>query len=136
MKSKIFLDTNIVLDILIKKRLNHKYRKTLIDRLLDYEVYISEDMLSTFYYITKDKEKTLKFFQAVLNDWHIVPFGKNVIKSAIAYALKHNRDLEDTLQCFCAKENKCEIFLTNDKKFIDCGVKILDYEGFLKETDE
>ncbi len=36
------------------------------------------------------------------------------------------------LQCFCAKNSGCDIFLTSDKKFIDCGIKIVDYDEFLK----
>ncbi len=135
MKSKIFLDTNIVLDILIKERSNHKYHKALINKLVDSEVYISEVMLSTIYYITKNREKTLHFFQAILDDWHVVPFGKRVIQMAIDYSMKYGSDFEDTLRCFCAKEYGCHIFLTNNKKFIECGVRIMSYEEFLKESD-
>jgi predicted nucleic acid-binding protein len=55
-----------------------------------------------------------------------------VLKKSFEYSLKHSSDLEDALQCFCAKENGCQIFLTNDKKFINCGIKILNYNQFLE----
>ena len=57
---------------------------------------------------------------------------KKVIKEAIDFSLNYKTDLEDTLQYFCAKANNC-ILLTNDKKFIDCGIEIVTYKDFLGE---
>ena len=34
------------------------------------------------------------------------------------------------LQCFCTQNSGCDIFLTSDKKFIDCGIKIVDSKNF------
>jgi predicted nucleic acid-binding protein len=129
---KIYLDTNIIIDMIDRARDNYPLAQRLIKKLSyeDYEVYFSEDMITTIYYILRGNELVLRFFNSVIDEWHIVPFGKDVIKEAIEFSLKHNSDLEDTLQCFCAKENGCS-FLTNDKKFIDCGVKIVTYEEFL-----
>lgn len=42
-----------------------------------------------------------------------------------------NLDLEDLLQCLCAKENGCGYLITNDKKFCDCGVKVMSSVEFL-----
>jgi len=130
--NNIFLDTNIVLDILIKDRTNHIYITPLLKKLSDYEVYISEDMLSTIYYITKDKTKTLEFFKFIKDEWNIVHFGKSVVEDAVNFSLKNSTDLEDTLQCFCAKEYGC-LLITSDKNFIDCDIKIVDYDKFLGE---
>ncbi len=56
MKS-IFLDTNIVLDILDSERKNHTIAKQLLEKIVidEYSVTISEDMLSTIFYIIKNK---------------------------------------------------------------------------------
>ncbi len=135
---KIFLDTNIVLDIIESTRKNHKQALELGSHLLlnDYEIYISEDMLTTIFYISSSKQKTLIFIkEVILIDWQIVPFGKNVIKDAIDLALAKNLDLEDILQCLCAKENGCKILITNDKKFYDCDVSLYTIEEFLKEKN-
>lgn len=64
--------------------------------------------------------------------WNIIPFGETTIRQSIEFAMQNSSDLEDALQCFCAKNSKCDIFLTNDKKFIDCGIKIVDHDEFLK----
>ncbi len=132
----IFLDTNIVLDIIESTRKNHSKALQLGSYLLlnDYQILISEDMLSTIFYISSHKQETLIFIkEVILVDWKIVPFGKDVIKNAIDLSLENNLDLEDTLQCLCAKENGCDILITNDKKFYDCGVSACTTEEFLNK---
>jgi predicted nucleic acid-binding protein len=136
MGNRIFLDTNIILDFIIP---NRKYSKEAIMTLKKatdrgYEIYISEDMISTVYYVAKDyKKESINFFKDALKYWQIVPFGANVLNQAFDFALKNGLDLEDTLQCFCAKENGCELFLTSDKKFVDCGIKTISYKDFLEK---
>jgi len=131
-RGRIFLDTNIILDIMMSERENHKKAPALLAKLVDFNIFMSEDMLSTIYYITKEKEKSKLFFKTIQKEWNIVPFGQKVIEDAIDFSLKNGCDLEDTLQCFCAKENGC-ILLTNDKMFIDCGIKVVNYKDFLGE---
>ena len=134
MANKIFLDTNIVLDFLESLRKKHQSALQLLQYLIDnnWEIYISEDMLSTIYYVTKNKRKVLLFIEKViLTDWNVMHFGESIIAGATRFALEKNCDLEDALQCFCAKSCGCNIFLTSDKKFTDCGIEILDYDGFL-----
>ncbi len=130
---KIFFDTNIVLDILNVSRLDSDNAKLLWKKLIlnDCQIVISEDMLSTIFYINKNNEKTLEFFKIIQNRWLIVPFGKEVIDNAIDLSLEKGLDLEDVLQCLCAKENGCEILITNDNKFYDCGVSIYTANEFL-----
>ena len=131
---RIFLDTNIVLDMLDKNRKNYKLSFLLMEKLIneEFEIFISEDMLSTIYYISKNKEKVLNFYKEIINDryWHIVPFGEDVIKQAIEYSLKNEKDFEDVLQCFTAKKYNY-ILITEDKKFLNCDIEIVNYEEFL-----
>ncbi|QCI27923.1 type II toxin-antitoxin system VapC family toxin [Caminibacter pacificus] len=129
---KIFLDTNIIIDLLDSKRKNHTKAKNLFIKLIenDFEVFISEDMITTIYYILKGNEKILEFFEKIIEEWNIVGFGKDTILESINYCKKHKTDLEDVLQCICAKNNGCELFITNDKKFINCGIKIVNYDFF------
>ncbi len=136
--SKIFLDTNVVLDIIDTTRLGHNDTIKLWKILLakNCQIFISEDMLSTIFYINKNNKKyTLEFFQLIFRRWQIVSFGKEVIAKAIDLSLKNNLDLEDTLQCLCAKENGCDIVITNDKKFYDCGIQIMTSDEFMVKYD-
>lgn len=130
---KVYFDVNIVLDIIDSKRVNHLKSKKLWELLTinKFTIIISEDILSIVFYINKDDEYTLTFFELIRTRWEIVPFGKEVIKNAIELSRQKNLDLEDILQCLCAKENGCYAFITEDKKFYDCGVKIMTSEEFI-----
>ena len=137
-RTKIYFDTNIVLDMIDPSRHNHSKSIQLLKKfgLQEYQMYISEDMLSTIYYISKDKTSTLKFFENIIFiDWSILAFGTNVIKNSTQGALQKNLDLEDLLQCLCAKENGCKILITNDKKFYDCGIEIHSATSFLEKHE-
>ena len=132
-KSSIYLDTNIVADMIDGARVNHGLSLELLKKLMleDYDVFISEDMLSTLYYISDDKKATLEFFENIIYvDWQVVPFGIDVIKEATHLSLTNGVDLEDTLQCLCAKGNGCAILVSSDEKFVDCGVDVVGYESF------
>jgi predicted nucleic acid-binding protein len=132
---KIFLDTNIVADMIDSSRNNHFLALEFLKKSIinDYKLFVSEDMISTLYYISKDKISTLDFIKnIVLIDWEIVSFGKKIINNAIDISLEKNLDLEDALQCLCAKENNCKFLITNDKKFYDCGLEIRNLKEFLE----
>jgi predicted nucleic acid-binding protein len=131
---KIFLDTNIVLDLLDDQRPRHTDAKQVLTRLIeaDTEIFISEDMVSTLFYIIKNKALALEFFETVCEEWRVVPFGLDVVREAVAACRQNpSLDLEDALQCLCAKANGCELLLTEDKGFEPCGVDVAGYETLL-----
>ena len=133
--SKIYLDTNVVADIIDETRMNHTISLKLLKYLAlnNYNIYISEDMLTTLYY---DKKEILIFFKnLVFIDWNVSAFGLDVIKSATNLSLENSLDLEDVLQCLCAKQNGCEVLITNDNKFYDCGLEIYKTVEFLDKYD-
>ncbi|BAF72496.1 conserved hypothetical protein [Sulfurovum sp. NBC37-1] len=134
MRKSIYLDINIVIDILDTNRPNSQSAKALLKHL-SYEnikIVISEDMLSTIFYIVKNKQAVLEFFQLIQKRWLISPFGQDVIKEAIKLSLAKNLDFEDTAQCLCAKENGCMALITNDHRFYDCGIKQYTSDEALK----
>ncbi len=130
--NRVFLDTNILIDFLNEKRENHLLAVEMLVKFIedDYEIYISEDMLSTIYYLVKDKQKVLKFFYDIIDEWNIVSFDRDVILEAIEFSLNKNKDFEDVLECFTAKKYDC-VLITNDKSFVNCGIKITGYKGDL-----
>jgi len=60
-------------------------------------------------------------------------FGKSTLEEAVALSLQEEADLEDILQCLCAKNNDCEMILTHDIKFYDCGIALLKPQEFLEK---
>lgn len=138
MLSKVFFDTNIVLDILDKQRKNNSLMEELIFYVVknNIKVVVSEDMLSTIYYIFKDKKAVLDFFKTVKSKWIISSFGDDVISQAIELS-SIGADFEDALQCLCAKKNGCKAILTSDKNFVDCEVpkySVVKFLEMIKET--
>jgi len=126
--NSVFLDTNIVADIIDSSRKNHVSSVKILEQLIEkqYEICISEDMITTLYYILDDKENALRFIrELVLVDWTVLTFGTDTIKEAIDIALREKKDLEDILQCLCAQKSGCTMIITNDKKFYDCGIDIV-----------
>jgi predicted nucleic acid-binding protein len=133
MDKKVFLDTNIILDLLDKKRAKHQIAKNLISYLTlnGYQIVISEDMLSTIYYIDKDREKILLFFKTILRKWEIVSYGVTLIEEAIDISITKSIDLEDLMQCLSAKKSHCDILITEDKDFYNCGLTLYTMDDFL-----
>ncbi len=89
---RIFLDTNIVADIIHISRPNHNNSMILLKQLIfnNYEICISEDMITTLYYILKDKITTLGFLEnVVFIDWTILTFGKNVFWGKLSGNVKN-----------------------------------------------
>jgi len=138
MSEKIYFDINIIVDLLDTTRSSSVKSQELVKKLMleKSEIFISEDMLSTVFYLIKNKQETLRFFKTIQSKWHIVPFGAEVVQNAINLSLEKSLDLEDVLQCLCAKENGCSALITNDKKFVDCGVAIYTIDEFLSEFDD
>lgn len=135
MAKKLFLDTNIVADLIDQNRPNHAQSMSLIEKIIldGWDICISEDMISTLFYISKKKKQTLEFLKnVVFVDWQILGFGKNILEEAVALSLQKEVDLEDILQCLCAKNNGCEVILTNDTRFYDCGIALLKPQEFLE----
>jgi predicted nucleic acid-binding protein len=135
--NKIFLDTNIILDLVDKDRKHHTKIPKLLEVIVlkEIKVVISEDMLSTLFYVQKDKKLILKFLHTIQNKWSISSYGAKVINGALELAMQKQLDLEDVLQCLCAKENACTAIITNDKKFYDCGIDILSIDQFLERNN-
>jgi len=131
---RVYCDTNVVLDLLDGRREGHdealRFLQTLV--LQDSIPTISEDMLSTIYYIAPDKRKALLFFRQIRQDWHIVPFGGALIDEAIERALESGADLEDILQCLAAREAECHAIVTNDETFYRCGTEILSPKEYVE----
>ncbi len=132
---RVFLDVNIVVDILDTKRKSHIDTKKLLNFIYknDIGIVISEDMLSTIFYIVKDKKAVLNFFKVIQKSWVVSSFGDEVVKKSIELALTESVDFEDVLQCLCAKQNQCDSLITNDNKFVDCGLRICTVNEFLNE---
>jgi len=130
---KVFLDANIILDLLDSTRSCHDLSKQVIEDLIDQncQIVISEDLLTTVYYVVKNKEAVLIFFEIIIDQWEIVSFGKKTILEAVTICKKNtSQDFEDVIQSLSSREADCKLIITNDKHFYNCGVPIIGSKEF------
>lgn len=117
---RLFVDTNIFLDVLLNRERHFKDSKMVMDIVkLDSKVegYISEISLANIVYIARraklsDKE-IRKFLLEIISIYNITSSSKERIIDAISFGLS---DLEDSLQMVGALEEKCQYIITRDKK--------------------
>ena len=130
----IFLDANILIDFIDNQRVNHSYAVELIEFLVlnDFNIFLSEDILTTIYYVVKEKKLALEFIELINNKWNVVCFGNYVIKQGVNISKKENFDFEDVVQCLCGEENSCATLISNHKKFFNCGINVYTAKEFLK----
>ena len=129
---KIFIDTNIFLDLILKR---DNYQEALIIfnaiEQQKFEAYILDITILNIDYIAKKQTKNIKDFLTIVNKLFKVIGGSNLsIKKALEL---DNNNLEDNLQYISAKESKCKIIITNDKKFIKNKIQLMTSDQFSKE---
>ena len=111
---KVFIDTNIVLDLLLQRR----------------NFLINAEKIFSLAYLGKHTNKDIK---AVLEDLckivKILPFNQRIIENTLHSNFK---DIEDGYQYFTAKENNIRIMITrNVKDFLVDDISVVTPEEFL-----
>ena len=132
--SKIFIDANILLDILLSARKNHKKAVKAYSIVCDrYEILVSsENILTTIEYIANkngtDCKVIWKFFNNLTQNFEIVNFSSILDEALAIYKNACNKsikiDFEDLLQIESAIKSNCLAFLTEDKEILNSEFKI------------
>ncbi len=129
---KIFLDTNIFIDIIADRDLDNISISKLSPYLEKSKIYMSALSIHITYYSLKIKSNSreheeIKNFLNILN---IVPLTDKIIDKSIN---TFSKDFEDTLQYYSALDSDCNYILTRDikdfikiKKDIPSNIQILD----------
>ncbi len=115
MANKIFLDTNIVIDFIIKRDFELAATEQIFDSIHknEAEAYISESVISTSIYLLRQyKIDTLAIFRDLCRFIHVAPFNRNILFMPI----EKFSDAEDGLLYFLANHNKMNYFITRNKK--------------------
>jgi len=123
--SKIFFDANILLDILLPSRPNHKKAMSAYGIICqEYRnLATSENILTTIEYIASKNgtscEMLSRFFDGLKENFELYGFADILDGSLIMYREacleKTKIDFEDLLQVQCAIKNGCSVFITEDK---------------------
>ncbi len=142
--SKLFLDANILLDILLPARKNHKKAIRAYEKICqEYDILAtSENIITTVEYIASkngtDCKIIWKFFDSLSKNFDIYNFTEILDDSLIIYQKNcqdgKKIDFEDLLQLNCAIKNECDIFVTEDRELLKGGYNIVIMS--LKDFDE
>ena len=119
MAYKVFVDTNILIDILLKREpfleLSQKAVSDIVKK--KYTPYISSSSVTDFYYICKkagvEKGAILLYLKDLLEVFEVLIIDKEPINEAIASDIK---DFEDAVQIMACKSEKIDLIITRNKE--------------------
>jgi predicted nucleic acid-binding protein len=129
---KVYLDTNILIDILLDRDLEHISINKITPLLVQSKVYMSTLSVHIAFYVLKIKSNSVMQRKAMglINTINLIPLSKYVIYRALN---NYSIDFEDTLQYYSALEQNCDYILTRDttdfkkiKKLIPSNIEIID----------
>ena len=132
---RMMIDTNIILDVLIRRAEFYEYSKAVLKLCEKREIegFISASAVTDIFYITRralgSVEDTYRVMNSILNIVRILTVtNEDVIK---AFQVKA-RDFEDCLMATCALSNKCDGIITRNKKdFETFGIEVHRPDEFL-----
>jgi len=125
---KIFLDANILIDLIDSNREKHLGVVDFISNNIGSFFYTSCDILTTIYYIaSKNNSKILDNLYHILKLVKIIYFSNELAFKTIEIMKedKKFKDFEDALQYMLAKSINVDFIVTNDKKFYSPDIKII-----------
>ncbi len=135
---RIFIDANVVLDVLLKRAGFIEESAKVLAICKSKRSALAPHTISNIFFITR-KEYTAKerkeLLLGILEYVDIVTVGKH----QIVQALKNDTidDFEDALQLECAKEFNADYIVTrNLPDFTNSGVPVISPEEFIKEFEE
>lgn len=131
---KVFVDTNVIIDILGKRIKFYEESQDFFTFSMDNDIQLVVSTLTfvNTHYILSEQMKqpkvrsTLRKFKAIVT---VVPFGDKVLELSLGDEFK---DFEDGIQYYIALENSCEIIITRNKKdFKNSVIPVLSPKEFL-----
>ena len=129
--SRVFLDANILLDMIDRDRGRVDRTRHLLAKMLEEGVvlYTSCDILSNIYYVARKqlpKQQLIEEMLRIIEIFEIVEINKTMAKSALLKNLEvPNLDFEDLLQRACAETIECDLIVSNDKRFVQGNIPVL-----------
>jgi len=136
MDYKIFLDTNIIVDLLMER----KHELDAINEIFilagkeKISLYISESIIATTFYLLRKEKKIdpLAAFREMFKAMNVISFSKDILY----YSLEKYKDKEDGLLYFLAHKAKMNYFITRNVKdfsFQFPSLPVISPTNFIKE---
>lgn len=129
---KIFLDTNIIIDLLNERVPFSKYAIQIFKKAEEQSIvlYTSSHSIATTHYILKkyiDEKKLREILNDLIDLVNVVPVDLEILRSGLNSKYK---DFEDSIQIYCANNIKDISFIVtrNIKDFKDSEITALPPE--------
>jgi predicted nucleic acid-binding protein len=138
MAYKLFLDTNIIIDLLAERNYEldsiHEIIKLSEKGITD--LYISESIIATVFYILRKEKKinTLLALRELCKIVNVISFSKDILY----FPIENYIDKEDGLLYFLAAKAKMDYFITRNVEDIISlfpSLQVMSPNNFLKETN-
>jgi predicted nucleic acid-binding protein len=131
---RVFIDTDIILDLLVKREPFYPYAAEIFS-LADtgkIELYITPVIVTNLHYILRKaggKDKAIKNLLKLKLMVKILPVDEKIVELALASEFN---DFEDAIQYYAAKENGLTCLLTRNKKhFKKAAITIMSADEYL-----
>lgn len=130
---KIFLDTNIFLDLLLQRE---KFQEAMIilnsiERGVHEGVLLDITLVNVDYIAKKQKVDASEFIKLITQNCKVIGVNNELVLEALA--LNHY-DFEDALQYVVAKNEACEQIVSNDKKFYVGEIAVVSSLEFVESN--
>ncbi|MCH5235337.1 MAG: PIN domain-containing protein [Muribaculaceae bacterium] len=130
---KVFLDTNFIMDLLVRGPKYSIEAKKVLDEgtIKDYHFYVSFLSIANFAYINRkvEKNRLRENIELICDLFHVIPNDKSNLIQAWDY---EPQDYEDAIQYSCALSNKCDCIITRNKQdFYFSQIPIFTPEEFI-----
>ena len=133
---RLMIDTNILLDVLVRRDVFYDHSKSVLSLCEDRTVqgFVSASAITDVFYVTRKAlgsvEETYKVISSILNIVRILTVTNEDVLKAFQIKVK---DFEDCLMATCARSNKCDGVVTRNKKdFLAFGVTLYSPEELLQ----
>jgi len=130
---KIFIDTNVFLDLLLKREFYNEALE-ILDGVANgrWSGYVLDITVLNIDYVAKKQMKNIQaFIQLLSGTFTIVGADNAVIEEALSL---ENSDFEDSVQYIVAKTLVCDVIVTNDKDFVkNSEIAVLNSKQFLEK---
>jgi predicted nucleic acid-binding protein len=135
MKNKIFVDTDVIYDLLASRD-PHYHAAARLFTLSDegkIQIFVSALSFANIHYLiskqlsSSEAKKLLRKFRLLVS---VVPLNEKIIDLALNSEFN---DFEDAIQYFCALDSDCDILLTrNLKDYKKAQITVMTANDFIK----
>ena len=110
---RVFIDVNVLLEVLLNRNLAEQCITLLGDDLHQY--VISALTVHIVWYIAERYKLNTTTVDDLLSPWELLPITSDTL--AITRMRYKGKDFEDCIQASCAEEGGCDEIITIDKHF-------------------